>query len=55
MKLTLCALALILTGCVQAREAAYYNPPKPKRCEIPVWDGPAENGKLLRCISRSDW
>ncbi len=46
---------VLLAGCVQAREAAYYSPPKPKRCDIPVYDGPAEDGKIIRCISREEW
>lgn len=48
-------LAIALSGCVQARIAAYYAPPKPGVCEIPVYDGPREEGKLLKCLSRAEW
>lgn len=39
-------------GCVQAREAAYYNPkPVRRSCSIPICDGPCREGRVIDCTS----
>jgi hypothetical protein len=51
----LLVIIAMLAGCVRAREAAYYAPPKPVVCEIPVYDGPREQGKVIKCLTRAEW
>lgn len=52
----LLVIIAMLAGCVQARINAYYHPPKPPPCDIPVCDGACSDGRpILRCISRGEW